>query len=84
LLENNISTHGKRPPPQNGRAFLSGNIEKELQGMEKISSINNKFLQALSWKFTTTFFKKIRFFYSESTFQVAYSGRPLNSVWETN
>ncbi len=30
-----MSTHGKRPTPKNGRAFHSGNIEKELWGMEK-------------------------------------------------
>jgi hypothetical protein len=62
LLENYISTHGKRPSPQNGRAFLSGNIEKELWGMEKTFQYHQQIFAGLELEIYNDLLKKDKIF----------------------
>jgi hypothetical protein len=57
-----ISTHGKRPSPQNGRAFLSGNIEKELWGMEKIFQYHQQIFAGLELEIYNDLLKKDKIF----------------------
>jgi hypothetical protein len=74
LLENYISTHGKRPSPQNGRAFLSGNIEKELWGMEKTFQYHQQIFAGLELEIYNDLLKKDKIFlqcdvYAQGTHQ---------------
>jgi hypothetical protein len=62
LLENYISTRGKRPSPQNGRAFLSGNIEKELWGMEKTFQYHQQIFAGLELEIYNDLLKKDKIF----------------------
>jgi hypothetical protein len=62
LLENYISTHGKRPSPQNGRAFISGNIEKELWGMEKTFQYHQQIFAGLELEIYNDLLKKDKIF----------------------